>query len=159
MMPLCLVFLHLLEYFEGVLILTTNRIAAFDKAFKSRIHVAIHFPTLTSSARAQIWRTFLLRVPGVSADTPLLSPQTLDLISQPKLNGRQIRNVVRTAHAMAKSDGVQLACEHIKFALRSMEHFELEFEKRRVESLEDEAANGQRSRKRNRLSDEDMKEQ
>lgn len=30
-----------LEYYKGVLILTTNRIGTFDEAFKSRIHLSL----------------------------------------------------------------------------------------------------------------------
>ncbi|KAB2568835.1 Katanin p60 ATPase-containing subunit A1 [Lasiodiplodia theobromae] len=35
------VFLRLLEYYRGVLLLTTNRVSAFDPAFESRIHLTI----------------------------------------------------------------------------------------------------------------------
>jgi SpoVK/Ycf46/Vps4 family AAA+-type ATPase len=34
------VFLRVLEYYDGILILTTNRIGDLDEAFKSRIHIA-----------------------------------------------------------------------------------------------------------------------
>ena len=35
------IFLRLLEYFQGILFLTTNRVATFDDAFQSRIHIAL----------------------------------------------------------------------------------------------------------------------
>lgn len=35
------VFLRALEYYEGILILTTNRVGTFDEAFKSRIQLAL----------------------------------------------------------------------------------------------------------------------
>ena len=41
------VFLRVLEYYEGILILTSNRIGTFDEAFKSRVQLAIHYPLLS----------------------------------------------------------------------------------------------------------------
>ena len=38
-----LVFLKELEYFSGIVFLTTNRIALFDKAMKSRIYLALSY--------------------------------------------------------------------------------------------------------------------
>lgn len=40
------VFLRVLEYFTGMLFLTTNRVGAFDEAFKSRIHISLYYPPL-----------------------------------------------------------------------------------------------------------------
>lgn len=51
-------FLRILEYYEGILILTTNRVSVFDQAFKSRIHLAIQFPELDFASRKSIWQTF-----------------------------------------------------------------------------------------------------
>ena len=42
-----LVFLRILEYYEGILILTSNRVGTFDEAFKSRTQVATHYSDLT----------------------------------------------------------------------------------------------------------------
>jgi hypothetical protein len=41
------VMLRLLEYFPGILILTTNRVKSIDYAIMSRISYAIKFKTLT----------------------------------------------------------------------------------------------------------------
>jgi SpoVK/Ycf46/Vps4 family AAA+-type ATPase len=38
------VFLRALEYFPGLLFLTTNRGGTFDEAILSRVHVILHFP-------------------------------------------------------------------------------------------------------------------
>lgn len=35
------VFLRMLEYYKGLLFLTTNRVGAFDEAFKSRVHISL----------------------------------------------------------------------------------------------------------------------
>lgn len=41
-------FLRVLEYYESILVLTSNRVGVFDEAFKSRIQLAHphHYPTL-----------------------------------------------------------------------------------------------------------------
>ena len=38
------VFLRVLEYYAGILFLTTNRIGDFDEAFTSRIHMRLFYP-------------------------------------------------------------------------------------------------------------------
>jgi len=40
------VFLRHLEYFQGTMFLTTNRLTTFDDAFQSRIHLAMKFGDL-----------------------------------------------------------------------------------------------------------------
>ena len=42
------IFLRLLEYFQGILFLTTNRVTTFDDAFQSRIHIALRVSFLLS---------------------------------------------------------------------------------------------------------------
>lgn len=40
------VFLRVLEYYAGILFLTTNRVGDFDEAFASRIHMSLFYPEL-----------------------------------------------------------------------------------------------------------------
>ncbi|KAI1169754.1 hypothetical protein F4777DRAFT_584592 [Nemania sp. FL0916] len=56
------VFLRVLEYYEGILILTSNRVGTFDEAFKSRIQLALHYHNLTEGQRWKIWKNFLTRL-------------------------------------------------------------------------------------------------
>lgn len=49
------VFLRALDYFQGILFLTTNRVGHFDEAFLSRIHVSIGYERLDDKARETIW--------------------------------------------------------------------------------------------------------
>ena len=56
------VFLRHLEYFQGIMFLTTNRVETFDMAFQSRIHFSIRFVDLGKDAKKKIWKTFLGRV-------------------------------------------------------------------------------------------------
>ncbi|KAK4540421.1 hypothetical protein LTR36_009278 [Oleoguttula mirabilis] len=47
-------FLRALEYYQGILFLTTNRIGTFDEAFLSRIDVPIYYPNFTNEQRLRI---------------------------------------------------------------------------------------------------------
>jgi len=89
------IFLRVLEYYEGILFLTTNRISNIDDAFHSRIHVSMQYPPLTAVSRRHIWNTFMSKTSG-------LSDGQLDALAQVELNGRQIKNVLKTAQMLAR---------------------------------------------------------
>lgn len=90
------VFLKLLEYYEGVMFLTTNRVARFDEAFYSRISVPIMYPDLSQTVRTLVWRNLL-----GSARVTLHAPLTVDTLSAFELNGREIRNCIYLAQCTA----------------------------------------------------------
>ncbi|KUI72973.1 ATPase family AAA domain-containing protein 3B [Cytospora mali] len=56
------VFLRVLEYYDGILILTSNRLGTFDEAFKSRIQLALHYESLSHYQRTEIWGNFFRRL-------------------------------------------------------------------------------------------------
>ncbi|KAH8879789.1 ATPase [Thozetella sp. PMI_491] len=91
------IFLRTLEYYEGILFLTTNRVDNIDAAFQSRIHVSLEYPDLTAASRRQIWRNFL-QSKTLKCD---FSEKDLDELSQLQLNGRQIKNILKTAQLLA----------------------------------------------------------
>ncbi|KAK3361879.1 hypothetical protein B0T24DRAFT_670835 [Lasiosphaeria ovina] len=62
------VFLRVLEYYEGILILTSNRVGTFDEAFKSRIQLSLHYDTLNKLQRGQIWKNFLGRLKALERE-------------------------------------------------------------------------------------------
>ena len=87
------VFLRQLEYFQGVMILTTNRVTVFDEAVQSRIHLGIKYDQLSKKAKAEIWTAFIQQANKVSTTgigAPL-SPKQLDDLSRKEFNGRQVR--------------------------------------------------------------------
>ncbi|KAL8279877.1 hypothetical protein RQP46_007727 [Phenoliferia psychrophenolica] len=115
------VFLRLLEYHSGILILTTNRIRTVDPAFLSRFSLALTYPDLDETKRTTIWSTFLKRA-GARIEEGTKPPRDasgaisaafLNQLSQKPFNGRSIKNVVRTAAALAQSKGVPLSEEHL----------------------------------------------
>jgi len=100
------VFLRLLEYHQGVLFLTTNRVKAFDAAMYSRISVALRYPSLGEKSREKVWRQ-VLSLAG-------LQDAKLDVLSLAKsdLNGRQIRTIVKLASSLALQEGVPTEQRH-----------------------------------------------
>ena len=112
------------EYFRGILFLSTNRITAFDEAFLSRIHVALHFGELTTSAKAQVWRAFLHKA-GVSEND--VGEKQVEQLALREINGRQIKNACRTAQSLAHSRGEPLGFTHLTETLDAMEEFTAEF--------------------------------
>jgi len=85
------VFLRLLEYFQGILFLTTNRVQTFDDAFQSRIHVALRYDELTTKAKKAVWKTFLEKVNAMEGvDTVAWQDADYELLAKQRLNGRQV---------------------------------------------------------------------
>lgn len=98
------VFLRVLEYYEGILILTSNRVGTFDEAFKSRIQLAIQYPELDSLQRFCIWQNFFDRLDSIENEAINLADlrHHLDDLKEEGMNGRQIRNAITTARQYAK---------------------------------------------------------
>src|ERR1700761_1556509 len=57
------IFLRELEYFRGIIFLTTNLYETIDMAFRSRVQIHLLFNQLTPEARLILWRKFLGRLP------------------------------------------------------------------------------------------------
>ncbi|KAI9151274.1 ATPase family AAA domain-containing protein [Paramyrothecium foliicola] len=111
------IFLRMLEYYEGILFLTTNRVKNIDAAFHSRIHLSLHYPDLNAEARATVWKTFL----GKSGALMIRYEVTDDEIarlSQLELNGRQIKNALKMASLLPLEAEEPLKFEHLHSVLR-----------------------------------------
>nr|XP_036587375.1 ATPase [Colletotrichum truncatum]KAF6798317.1 ATPase [Colletotrichum truncatum] len=113
------VFLRALEYYRGVLFLTTNRVQAFDAAFTSRIHVALHYQNLTDLDRERIWANNFERLDKDSAGRVRVSVATRDYayesrdVRSLRWNGREIRNALQTALALAESDAAEEGSDRV----------------------------------------------
>lgn len=114
------IFLRVLEYYEGILFLTSNRVATFDDAFKSRIHVPLKYNDLTVDSRKQIWKNFLGKLDGgVHIDEA-----GYESLAQANINGRQIKNVIRTAKSLAQYHGQKLDRTKLEQVIKIQEEFE-----------------------------------
>jgi len=110
------VFLRVLEYYEGILILTSNRVGTFDEAFRSRIQLALHYPTLNQFQRLRIWENFIDRLETFDDNAVNISDfrYHLEDLSKEKMNGREIRNAITTARQYAEYLHTTLTYLHSK---------------------------------------------
>lgn len=110
------VFLRVLEYYEGILVLTSNRVGTFDEAFKSRIQLALHYPALGPYQRLRIWENFFDRLDGMEDELIDLADlrDHLSDLKEEEMNGRQIRNAITTARQYAKWQNTTLTYQHLK---------------------------------------------
>jgi hypothetical protein len=93
----------MLEYYEGILFLTSNRLETMDVAFKSRIHIAIKYNPLVPAVRRRIWENFIKRLDSRETEGKRELLDHLDDMEAWELNGRQIRNVLAIAESLALS--------------------------------------------------------
>ncbi|MEM7316525.1 MAG: AAA family ATPase [Planctomycetota bacterium] len=97
------IFLRLLDYYRGILFLTTNRPEVLDYAILSRVTLKLEYPDLDAAARISIWRTML----GI-AQVGNLSDTDLEPLAELELNGRQIRNLVRLTTVIMDNQSVSV---------------------------------------------------
>jgi hypothetical protein len=143
-----IVFLRQLEYYKGVLILTTNRISTMDVAFQSRIQVAVKFEDLKRTGRSHVWKELLeSRRANMDADALDEIKQAVDAdgadmkdtnaLARHSLNGRQIRNVLNVAEGYAfnqfgKPGMMQLS--HVRKATEAALEFQKLFDEARLQA-------------------------
>jgi adenylate kinase family enzyme len=145
------VFLRTLEYYAGILFLTTNRTAQFDEAFKSRIHMSLYYPPLDRDKTVAVWKTNIglfeqrnkaikeKKAPGVvikfSKDEIInFAIDHFDSFEDEpdeefriaaRWNGRQIRNAFQTAMALAIWDARDKESQKfIKTPVLDRDHFD-----------------------------------
>ncbi|KAJ5169461.1 ATPase AAA-type core [Penicillium coprophilum] len=107
------VFLRMLEYYEGILFLTTNRTQNIDPAFESRIHLSLTYKDLDMESRRRVWIQFLNR----SSNTADFTDEQLNQVAELQLNGRQIKNVIKTAGLLAWCKERELRYEDLEMVL------------------------------------------
>lgn len=139
------IFLRVLEWFQGVLVLTTNRVETFDAAFESRIHISIGYKELDQTSRRTVWANFLKKHDETQAAVraKLLSPDEtdkekeecrkrtlphsisehqIDELAKKPLNGRQIKNMLKSAQLLSMRHGEELNKGHIETVLKCTQH-------------------------------------
>ncbi|KAJ2985953.1 hypothetical protein NUW58_g5264 [Xylaria curta] len=118
------VFLRILEYYNGILFLTTNRVGVLDEAFKSRIHMSLYYPPLDEPQVKQIFIMNINRVIDIEKErSDLTNKPAMDVRSSDiesfadthcqktkneggRWNGRQIRNAFEIASSLARYDSL-----------------------------------------------------
>ncbi|KAL6721425.1 hypothetical protein ACLMJK_000528 [Lecanora helva] len=135
------VFLRVLEYYSGILFLTTNKVGHFDEAFKSRIHVSLYFPQLDEKTTIKIWKMNLKRLidnkKHIEVDGKAIKKYArkhylgLAKAKRGPWNGRQIKNAFQTAIALAEFDAKNegqtkpvLTTDHFQVVAKAAEGFD-----------------------------------
>ncbi|KAI1138283.1 P-loop containing nucleoside triphosphate hydrolase protein [Hypoxylon sp. FL0543] len=113
------IFLRALEYYRGALFLTTNRVQTFDSAFTSRIHVALHYRPLSDADREKIWLNSFERLERDSGGKVYVGVATREYayesrdVQSLRWNGREIRNALQTAVALAETEALEEGSERV----------------------------------------------
>ncbi|KAM5349424.1 hypothetical protein ACJ41O_005929 [Fusarium nematophilum] len=95
------IFLRRLEYYRGLMFLTTNRFSAIDPAFKSRLDLILPYSDLDEASRRKVWVNFVQKLgPGVAS----ISDEDFDELAKTEMNGREIKNSIKMALVLAKRD-------------------------------------------------------
>ena len=113
------IFLRQLEYYSGILFLTTNRPGTIDEAFKSRIHVSLRYPSINLLTTMQMWKNILARLETDNASAEIKVVFDADKLlafaekhfksreqTDSMWNGRQIRNAFQTAIALGHAERI-----------------------------------------------------
>jgi SpoVK/Ycf46/Vps4 family AAA+-type ATPase len=125
------VMLRLLEYYSGCLFLSSNRSAgSIDAAIASRITVMLSYPPLDTEGRAKVWKNLIELLPPqpvdpttgevptrISKNPRKASKYRMDfsdsdyqhLASGYQMNGRQIKNSIVLARALARERGMPVS--------------------------------------------------
>jgi len=96
------------------MLLTTNRSTTIDAAFESRIDLILMYEDLTTSARMQVWKNFLVELKELGVE---LSDAEVEELAMHDLNGRQIKSAVKTAAMLAASEGKSLGMGHLDLVI------------------------------------------
>jgi hypothetical protein len=113
------VFLRVLEYYNGLLFLTTNRVGTIDEAFKSRIHLSLYYPPLDKTQTRDIFRLNIGKLKKIEAERQRMTGEPALVIKENEIiefaskhyeelarstgcwNGRQIRSAFQIASSLA----------------------------------------------------------
>lgn len=75
------VFLRVLDYYDGVLFLTTNRVGTVDEAFRSRIHLTLYYPPLKKRQAIEIFKVNIRRVQEIEKSKAAINESREDVSS------------------------------------------------------------------------------
>ncbi|KAK4246926.1 P-loop containing nucleoside triphosphate hydrolase protein [Corynascus novoguineensis] len=104
------VFLTKLEYCQGILFLTTNRFTRIDHAFQSRVDLFLPYQDLDAATRKQIWSNFIGHFGRDKFD---ISTEDVDRLSQLPINGREIKNLIKSAQLLKLRTGGKVTTKRL----------------------------------------------
>ena len=118
------VLLRVLEYYTGTIILTANRISSLDVAVQFRIHLAIRNEDLSPEECQEIFKLFIADAEFEDREKRRVLKWFEEDVSEEKLNGRQIRNLVTSAQSIAKNEKKALNVQSFKSVFKVTRDFQ-----------------------------------
>ncbi|KKZ68348.1 hypothetical protein EMCG_05968 [[Emmonsia] crescens] len=129
------IFLRELEYYRGIIFLTTNLYETIDTAFRSRLNLHLLFSPLTPETREAVWRKFLERLPpmvprpgvadGEQEETfevrsamKEITDEDLKELAMWQLNGREIKNAAQMAKSWCDYKGYDMTLSRIESGIK-----------------------------------------
>lgn len=105
------VFLRLLEYYRGIMFMTSNRAVVIDDAIMSRATAWIRYNIPDVEALPQIWRVLAAQyqVELTDADVEILTANYLGV------SGRTVKNLLKMARLLSASDKKLVTVERIDY--------------------------------------------
>jgi hypothetical protein len=97
--------LRRLEYYQGIMFLTTNLYETIDLAVESRLHIHLRFPSLPFPSRVQIWSNFLVRLRASPVLYSKISEDEIRELAMWTLNGRDIKNALKMTASWCQQKG------------------------------------------------------
>ncbi|KAF8245721.1 P-loop containing nucleoside triphosphate hydrolase protein [Wilcoxina mikolae CBS 423.85] len=116
------VFLRHLEYFQGIVFLTSNRFQGFDPAIKSRIHISLKYGSPDFKTRTLLWKQMLSRIPAEEINFDMEA--AVKMAANAKMNGREISNSVNTLRTLSREDRKKMGMEHFEMIMQVWVAFE-----------------------------------
>jgi hypothetical protein len=108
------VFLRVLEYYTGVLFLTTNRAESVDDAIASRCIARISYRKPDAVLQTRIWRV-LSSGAGITLPDGVIA----EIVAQsPGLSGRDVKQLLKLAHMVARSRNELITPKTVEFVKR-----------------------------------------
>jgi hypothetical protein len=99
------IFLRILEYFKGVLIMTSNRATVIDDAILSRATAHIRYDYPDTANLKLIWKVLSESVTGKAFDKDLINA----LVKRfPKLSGRSVKQLLKLSAFCARSMNTEI---------------------------------------------------
>jgi len=121
-------FLKFLEYNDGIMFLTTNRLNHIDAAIKSRINLFLSYEKFEMDRRISVWNALLDKWKIALLDS------TVKYLAREDLNGREIRNYMRLIVSILKDRNEALTDENIKKVFKECYTLSTEFDNKIIKN-------------------------
>lgn len=90
------IFLRMMEYFDGILFMTTNLVGAIDEAVFSRVHVSLSYELASAEERYKLWKNM---IKGKLLESIVGNDEQIETmfkeLSSYSINGREIKNIIQ----------------------------------------------------------------